>query len=105
MSLLYENEKYLLELENDFLTFEKLDLIFYKIFPKDIVKHIYNYVKPICDNCENCCNVCKVYCYFQCLREMSGRDVCNKTEFNNTFSRYYRDEIENKDNEENENKS
>lgn len=84
-------EKILFELEEDFLNFDKLDNIFNKKLPKDIVKVIYNMIKPICDDCFNCCVVCRIYCYFNCLRESSGRDMCNEPELKRELYKYNND--------------
>lgn len=74
-------ELILLEIEQNFLDFDKLDKIFQNKLPKDIVKLIYDMIEPICSSCMNCCNICRIYCYMGCLRNESGRNVCNRPEF------------------------
>lgn len=85
---LSKEELLLLEIEENFLTFEKVDDIFKKKLPKDLVKHIYKFVDPICPKCSQCCNICRIYCYLGCLRKESQRDICNRPEFNKMVYRY-----------------
>ena len=89
------------EIETNFLDFEKLDKIFQKKLPQEIVKVIFDMIEPICNDCFNCCNICRIYCYLGCLRNESGRNVCNKPEFERSVLNYEKKEpIE--DEEENE---
>ena len=69
------------------LTFEKFDDIFKEKLPKDLVKHIYEYVEPYCKDCENCCKLCLYYCSIDCLR-FENRDICCKGELNTEINRY-----------------
>lgn len=82
------------EIEKDMINIEKIDEIFYDKLPKDLTKHIYSYINPICDDCYNCCKICSMYCYFNCLRIEGGRNVCNKSEFMTLYNRFYYKETE-----------
>lgn len=84
----YEN--ILIEIGRDFIDFDDLDEIIYEYLPKDIIKIIFDMVNPICKLCYECCVVCKIYCYFNCLRETSGVDTCNKKELEQEMAIYFR---------------
>lgn len=84
----YENT--LREIERDFIDFNDLDEIIYDFLPKDIIEIIFEMINPICKYCFECCVVCKIYCYFNCLRETSGVDICNKKELEQEMKRYFR---------------
>lgn len=95
------SEETMEELDTYILTFEKLDEIFEKKLPKDIVKIIYDMIEPVCNSCENCCMICSIYCYFfNCLRFESGRDVCNTPEYNRELHRYLLPPSDNNGNDE-----
>jgi hypothetical protein len=81
------NEETLDEFLITLLTFEKLDNIFKKRLPKDLVKYIYEYMEPYCNDCKNCCKLCLYYCSIDCLR-FENRDICCKGELQTVINRY-----------------
>lgn len=106
------NDETLEELENHILTIDKLDELFEEKLPREIVELIYDMADPICKSCSNCCSICSIYCfYFECLRDIGGRDVCNLPECNRELQKYLitphiitdtNDEEENKEEEKQE---
>ena len=77
MDLIKKEELETIIKNQDVLTFNELDKIFYHL-PKDINSMIFKYYSGYCERCFSCCGCCRMYCYYDCYREMRGTDVCCK---------------------------
>lgn len=75
----YYNPYVLDILEKSITSFKKIDEIFV-FLPKDINRHIYSFITPICDECESCCNICRINCYY--VYDCNRGKVCCITELN-----------------------
>ncbi len=62
-------------IDEQHITFDKMDKLLINL-PKDVNKIIYSYYSKYCKSCGDCCSLCKFYCMEECLREVSGSDIC-----------------------------
>ena len=75
----YYNDYVLEILEKSITSFENIDKILF-FLPKDINRHIYSFIIPICNECEKCCNICRINCYY--VYDCNRGKVCCISELN-----------------------
>ncbi len=81
-------------LENSLITFKKIDEIFI-FLPKDINRHIYSFITPICKDCEYCCNICRINCYY--VSNCNRGNVCCVSELNMLTKQFDKKKKKNED--------